>query len=59
LILDHHDFHLLVDDVSFLHPHLHFRLSVADKYQFHHDGMLEEVIMVQVVKKSDTSLAFE
>jgi hypothetical protein len=48
LNLDHLDFHLLIDDVSFLHHHFHW--LIVDKSQVHHNVMLEEVIMAQVVK---------
>jgi beta-glucosidase-like glycosyl hydrolase len=55
LNLDHPDFHLLVDDVSFHH----FRLVIVDKYQFPHNVTLAEVTTVQVVKKVGTLMAFE
>jgi hypothetical protein len=38
----------LIDDVSFLHHHFHW--LIVDKSQVHHNVMLEEVIMAQVVK---------
>jgi hypothetical protein len=37
--LDHFDFHLEVDDVSFLLRRLHSHLPIADKFQVHRNVM--------------------
>jgi hypothetical protein len=57
LNLDRLDFHLVIDDVSFLLHHRRFRLSIVDKFQVHHNVMVE-VIKVQAVKTEDTLVAF-